>query len=74
MNFNEIFSLVVRHTSIQMLLAMVAHHDLELEQLNVKTTFIREELEEDILMSRPEGFALPGKEDKFADCKNPYIG
>ena len=34
---NEILSAVVRHISIQVLLAMVAHQDLELEQLDVKT-------------------------------------
>ena len=30
-NFNEIFSPVARHTSIPMLLAMIAHQDLKLE-------------------------------------------
>ncbi|MDV3202322.1 MAG: reverse transcriptase domain-containing protein [Candidatus Phytoplasma australasiaticum] len=35
-DYNEIFLPVVRHTSIRVLLAMVAHQDLELEQLDVK--------------------------------------
>ena len=34
-DFNEIFSPVVRHTSIRVLLAIVANQDLELEQLDV---------------------------------------
>ena len=38
--FNEIFSPVVRHTSIHVLLAFVALYDLELEQHDVKTTFL----------------------------------
>ncbi|KAJ4724427.1 Retrovirus-related Pol polyprotein from transposon TNT 1-94 [Melia azedarach] len=39
-DYNEIFSPVVRHTSIRVLLAIVAHQDLELEQLDVKTAFL----------------------------------
>jgi ATP-binding cassette subfamily B (MDR/TAP) protein 1 len=32
-DYNEIFSLVVKHTSIRVLLSLVTHGDLELEQL-----------------------------------------
>ncbi|PKA49511.1 Retrovirus-related Pol polyprotein from transposon TNT 1-94 [Apostasia shenzhenica] len=39
-DFNEIFSSVVKYCSIRILLAMVAMWDLELEQLDVKTTFL----------------------------------
>jgi len=49
-DYNEIFSPVVKHTSIRMLLAIVVQFDLELEQMDVKTTFLRGELEEKIYM------------------------
>nr|GEZ68175.1 retrovirus-related Pol polyprotein from transposon TNT 1-94 [Tanacetum cinerariifolium] len=62
-DYNEIFSLVVRHTSIRMLLSLVAHHDLELEQLDIKTAFLHVDLKEEIYMSQPEGFVVLGKED-----------
>ncbi|GJW21741.1 retrovirus-related pol polyprotein from transposon TNT 1-94 [Tanacetum coccineum] len=39
-DYNEIFSPVVHHTSIRVLLSLVAHHELELEQLDVKTAFL----------------------------------
>ena len=38
-DYNEIFSPVVRHTSIRVLLAIVARQDLELEKLDVKVSF-----------------------------------
>ena len=52
-DFNEIFSPVVKHSSIRTFLTMVALLDLELEQMNVKTAFLHGNLEEKILMSQP---------------------
>lgn len=39
-DYGEIFSPVVRHSSIRVLLSMVTHYNLELEQLDVKTAFL----------------------------------
>jgi hypothetical protein len=50
MDFNEIFSPVVRQTSLRVLLAFVALFDMELEQLDVKIAFLHRELEEEIYM------------------------
>ncbi|KAG9450470.1 hypothetical protein H6P81_010435 [Aristolochia fimbriata] len=61
-DFNDVFSPVVKHSSIRVLLAFVAMHDLELEQLDVKTTFLHGELEEQISIHQPEGFVVEGKE------------
>ncbi|KAE8702282.1 hypothetical protein F3Y22_tig00110483pilonHSYRG00048 [Hibiscus syriacus] len=58
-DYNEVFSPVVKHSSILVLLAMVAKFDLELEQLDVKTAFLHGELEETIYMHQPEGFTMP---------------
>ncbi|KAJ4705025.1 Retrovirus-related Pol polyprotein from transposon TNT 1-94 [Melia azedarach] len=58
-HYNEIFSPVVKHTSIRVLLAIVAHQNLELEQLDVKTAFLHGELEEEIYMTQPDGFQVP---------------
>ena len=49
-NYNEIFSPVIKHTSTQLLLAIVAQGDLKLEQLDVKTVILHGELEESIYM------------------------
>jgi hypothetical protein len=59
--FNDVFSPVVKHSSIRTLLSIVAMHDYELEQLDVKTAFLYGELEEVIYMDQPEGFVVLGK-------------
>ncbi|KAG8472722.1 hypothetical protein CXB51_034750 [Gossypium anomalum] len=57
-DFTDVFSPFVKHSWIRALLGIVAIHDLELEQLDVKTTFLHGELEEDIYMQQPEGFTV----------------
>nr|GEZ18478.1 retrovirus-related Pol polyprotein from transposon TNT 1-94 [Tanacetum cinerariifolium] len=39
-DYNEVFSPVVRHTSIRVMLSLTACEDYELEQLDVKTAFL----------------------------------
>jgi len=68
-DYNEIFSHVVKHTFIQMLLAIVAQFDLELEQLDVKTTFLHRELEEEIYMKQPKGYIQEGQGNKVCLLK-----
>ncbi|KAH9762162.1 Integrase catalytic domain-containing protein [Citrus sinensis] len=62
-DFNEIFSPVVRLTTVRIVLAICATFDLHLEHLDVKTAFLHGELEEEIYMLQPEGFAETGKEN-----------
>jgi hypothetical protein len=60
---------VAKHSSICAFFDIVAMHDLELEQLDVKTAFLYGELEEEIYMDQPEGFIVPGKEDLVCKLK-----
>ena len=47
-DFEEIFSLVVKISSIRVALGLVARLNLEVKQLDVKTTFLHGDLEEEI--------------------------
>ncbi|KAG8493126.1 hypothetical protein CXB51_010660 [Gossypium anomalum] len=73
-DFTDVFSPVVKHSSIRVLLGVVAMHDLELEKLDVKTTFLHRELEEDIYMQQPEGFTVSKKEDYVCLLKKSLYG
>jgi hypothetical protein len=52
-DFDEIFSHVVKMTSIRTILSLVAVEYLHLEQLDVKITFLHGDLEEEIYMQQP---------------------
>ena len=73
-DYNEIFSPVVKHTSIRILLAIVAIQDLDLEQLDVKTAFLHGNLEETIYMNQPEGFKQLDKENMVCKLKKSLYG
>ena len=46
MDYNEIFSLVSCKDFFIIIMALVAHYDLELHQIDIKTTFLNGDLEE----------------------------
>ncbi|KAH9657534.1 hypothetical protein KPL70_023118 [Citrus sinensis] len=73
-DFKEVFSHVVRHASIRVLLAMTAVHDLELDQLDVKTAFLHGRLQEEILMTQPEGYVDSEKPNHVCLLKRSLYG
>jgi hypothetical protein len=58
-DYEEIFFSMVRHTSIRAVLVLVAHYDMALKQMDVKTTFLHGDFEEQIYMKKLEGFSQP---------------
>eukprot|EP00253_Pinus_taeda_P013035 PITA_13035 len=62
-DFGDIFSPVAKVTSIRILLSVAAAFDFEVEQMDVKTTFLHGDLEEEIYMKQPEGFAVKVSQD-----------
>ncbi|KAL0534579.1 hypothetical protein IC582_028870 [Cucumis melo] len=73
-DYNEIFSPVVKHISIRILLAIVACENLELEQLDVTIAFLHGSLEEEIFMEQPKGFEVKGKKELVCKLKRSLYG
>jgi hypothetical protein len=73
-DYNDVFSPIVKHSSIRTLFSIVAMHDYELGWLDVKIAFLHGKLEEDIYMDQPEGFVVPGKEDLVCRLKKSHYG
>ena len=73
-DYSEVFSNVVKHTSIRLLLFFIAQNNLELDQLDVKTTFLHDYLDETIYMVQPKGFEIQGKKDLCCLLKRSIYG
>ncbi|KAL0417179.1 UNVERIFIED_CONTAM: Retrovirus-related Pol polyprotein from transposon TNT 1-94 [Sesamum latifolium] len=61
-DYTEIFSPVVKYTTVRIILALTAHFNWELKQMDVKTAFLHGDRDENIYMEQPYG---------FVDNKNP---
>ena len=61
-DYLDTFAPVVKLTTIRVLLALAAVHDLECEQMDVVTAFLNGDLQEDIYMQIPEGLRSPENE------------
>ena len=73
-DYEDTFSPVVRITLVRFILAIVVHMDLELYQMDVKTTFLNGELDEEIYMDQPLFFGSKGQERKVSKFKRSIYG
>eukprot|EP00253_Pinus_taeda_P025461 PITA_25461 len=62
-DFGDIFSPISKVVFVRLLLSVVVAFDFEVEQMDVKVTFLHGDLEEEIYMKQPEGFAMKGKKE-----------
>ena len=73
-DYKETFSPVSKKDSLRIIMALVAHYDLELHQMDVKTAFLNGNLEEEIYMDQPEDFSVKGKEHMVCKLKKSIYG
>jgi transposase InsO family protein len=57
-DYEETFAPVAKFTSIRTALALAAHYDWHVEQMDVKSAFLNGVLEEEIYMRQPPGFLV----------------
>ena len=57
-----------------MLIALAASHNLLIHQMDVKTTFLNGELDEEIYMKQPEGFVTHGQENMVCRLRKSLYG
>ena len=73
-DYEETFSPVTRFETFRLLLSLAALHDWEIEALDVKTTYLFGELDEEIYMDQPEGFVVKGQKKKVCRLKKSIYG
>ena len=67
LDYFNTYSHVTRINSIRMVLAIVVLRNLEVHQMDMKTTFLNGYLDEEIYMEQLKGFSTLGQEKKI--CK-----
>ena len=64
MDFHETFAPVVRMEAIRTFLAFAAQMELQVFQLDVKSTFLNGDFKEEVYVEQSMGYNKKGKEDK----------
>ncbi|GJZ13175.1 zinc finger, CCHC-type containing protein [Tanacetum coccineum] len=70
----DTYAPIVRISTVRLLIAMTSIHSLIIHQMDVKTTFLNGELEEEVYMNQPQGFIMPGNENKVCKMINSLYG
>jgi hypothetical protein len=73
-DYDETFLPVAMLKSIRIILAIAAYFDYEIWQMDVKTTFLNGNLEEDVYMIQPEGFVDSNNARKICKLKKSIYG
>ena len=73
-DYQEVFSPVVRYTAIKSLLALGNALDLEIHQMDVKTAFLQYELDSEIYMKQPPGYADKNKPNYVCKLRKSIYG
>jgi hypothetical protein len=72
-DYTKTFLSVFKKDSFRIMMTLVAHYDLELHQMDVKTVFLNGDLQESVYMAQPKGFIIEGKEHmKYKQNKSIY--
>nr|GEU63653.1 hypothetical protein [Tanacetum cinerariifolium] len=66
-NYFDTYAQIARITTIRLLLALTAIHNLVIHQMDVKTKFLNGDLEEEVYIKQSKGFVMSGNEHKV--CK-----
>jgi hypothetical protein len=74
MDYDAVFSPVVRFETVRLIFAMAALGGWVLKGLDVRNAYLYGELDEEIYMEQPEGFIAPGKEKMVLRLKRALYG
>jgi hypothetical protein len=72
--FEETFSPVSRMEEFRLLLAYACSKNIKVYQMDVKSSFLNGELEEEVYIEQPEGFQFSENEDYVCKLKKALYG
>ena len=73
-DYDDTFAPVARYSSIRLILAVANQLNLEVHQMDVKTAYLNGDLEHEIYMKQPEGYADEDQKDLVCRLRKSLYG
>jgi hypothetical protein len=73
-DYDETFSPVARYTSIRAIISLATSMGWNLHQMDVKTTFLNEAIEEEVYIEQPQGFEVHSRDNHVCKLKKSLYG
>lgn len=73
-DFDEVFAPVTRHATLRTLLALAGRDGLLLRHMDVKTAYLYGDIDEEVYMRQPPGYAVRGQEEKVCRLRRSIYG
>jgi hypothetical protein len=73
-DFDEVFSPVVRFETVRVMLALAALEDCHISAVDVRNAYLYGRLDEELYVRQPEGFKIPGQEYKVRRLLHTLYG
>ena len=65
-DYDETFAPVARYTSIRTIMAIAAEMGWRIHQMDVKTAFLNDILEEEVYIEQPQGFEVSARDTRVS--------
>ena len=73
-HYEETFAPIARYTSICTIISLAASMGWRLQQMDVKTTFLNGEIEEEVYIEQPKGFVIHEHKSHVCRLKKALYG
>ena len=73
-DYNETFAPMARLDTIRMILSIAAQNNWKVYQMDMKSTFLNDILEEEVSIKQPSGYKILGEEHKVYKLKKALYG
>jgi hypothetical protein len=73
-DYHDTHSTVAKYPTLRTLLALAAHKNIELHQIDIVGAYLQGDINEEIYMTPPDGLKIKGKMDWILQLKKPLYG
>ncbi len=74
LHFQETFALVIKWSTIRIMIALVTHYSWKMSQMDVKITFLNNDFKEEVYVKQPKGFEKSNNENLVCKLNKTLYG